>query len=156
MPIAEADPPHEGRGFPFWSIDMSLIEWSPRLSLGIDEIDHQHRKLIELINDLDRAMEQGQGKAVIGRTLDGLVAYTQFHFSAEEKLMDRCSYPGSERHKGEHVAFVRKLIDFKTGYAAGQLGLSIAVMSFLSTWLTEHIQGTDRQYVPHMTSACSR
>lgn len=135
---------------------MSLIEWNARLSLGIDEIDHQHRKLIEMINELDRAMEQGQGKAAIGRVLDGLVAYTQFHFGAEEKLMERCGYPGSERHKTEHVAFVKKLIDFKGGYARGQLGLSIAVMSFLSTWLTEHIQGTDRQYVPHMTAAFSR
>jgi hemerythrin len=131
---------------------MSLIEWNARLSLGIDEIDTQHRKLIELINDLDRAMEQGKGKAVIGRTIDGLVAYTQFHFGAEEKLMTECGYPGVERHKLDHVAFVKKLIDFKYGYAKGQIGLSIAVMSFLSNWLTGHIQGTDRQYVPHMTS----
>jgi hemerythrin len=52
--------------------------------------------------------------------------------------------------------FVKKLIDFKGGYAKGQLGLSIAVMSFLSGWLTDHILGTDRQYVPHMTEALSR
>jgi hemerythrin-like metal-binding protein len=132
---------------------MALIQWTSKLSLNVDEIDRQHRKLVDMINELDAAMGQGMGKAAVGKILDGLVAYTQFHFGAEEKLLAEHKYPGFERHKHEHETFVKKLIDFKAGYAKGQLGLSISVMSFLSTWLTDHIMGTDRQYAPHLLAS---
>ena len=128
------------------------MKWNRELEINIPEIDRQHQKLVALINELDAAMQDGRGKAVIGAVLDKLVDYTVYHFGAEEHLMDEHHYPGSVRHKTQHVEFVKKLIDFRSAYADGSLGLSISVMAFLCDWLAEHIMGTDRQYVPHLTA----
>jgi len=132
---------------------MALVTWSARYELKIPEVDSQHRRLIEMINDLDSAMQQGQGKIAVGRILDGFVAYTQYHFGREEQLMDAVRYPGSARHQREHIAFITRLIDLRDGHRKGQIALSIGAMSFLSDWLVSHIQGTDREFVPHVLEA---
>jgi hemerythrin len=131
---------------------VTLIQWDNRLAFNIAEIDSQHQKLVAMVNDLNTAMQQGKGKDVVGRILDGLVSYTQYHFDAEEKLMDQHGYPESPTHKTEHVAFVKKVGDFKGEYDRGKLGLSIGVMTFLSDWLKGHIMVTDKHYVPHLVA----
>jgi len=45
---------------------MSLIEWSPAYSVKVKKFDDQHKKLIELINQLHDAMKAGQGNAMLG------------------------------------------------------------------------------------------
>lgn len=129
---------------------MALITWDHKLTLNVAEIDGQHQTLVGLINDLDAAMYQGRGKEAISGILDGLVAYTQFHFGAEEALMERHGFPDVATHRVEHLAFVKKIVDFRASYHRNQLGLSIGVMTFLSDWLKNHIMGTDRQYMPHV------
>ncbi len=135
---------------------MALITWTDKLALNLPEIDRQHQKLVSMINDLDAAMQQGRGKDAIGKIIDGLVAYTQFHFTAEEKLMEQQKYPGLAAHRAEHMAFVRQVLEFRAKYEKNQIGLSIGVMSFLSDWLRGHIQGTDRQYVPALQQVGAR
>jgi len=129
---------------------VTLIQWDSRLALNVGEIDTQHQKLVAMVNALNAAMQQGKGKVAVGQILDGLVSYTEYHFGAEEQLMDQFGYPESPTHKTEHVAFVKKIGEFKEEYRQGRLGLSVGVMTFLSDWLRCHIMGTDKKYVPHL------
>lgn len=135
---------------------MALIAWSNRLELGVAEIDKQHRGLVDMVNELNAAMQQGRGKTAVGTVLDGLVSYTEYHFGAEEKLMTDSGYAGTDRHRQEHLAFVTTIIDLREAHRQGRLGLSTSVMSFLSDWLSSHIMGTDRQYVPHLAATAAR
>jgi hemerythrin len=66
---------------------MALMTWGPKLSVGVPQIDDQHKKLIELVNRLNEAMIAGHGRDLIGSTLSELVKYTQYHFACEERLM---------------------------------------------------------------------
>jgi hemerythrin len=125
---------------------MALIQWKNDFSVNVAEIDKQHQKLIDLINELDDAMKTGKGKDVIGRTVDGLIKYTENHFSVEEKYFDKFKYPDTYAHKMEHVAFVKKCSEFRNDFANGKLSLSIQVMDFLSTWLQNHIVKNDKKY----------
>ena len=127
---------------------MPLIQWNDSYSVKVAEIDQQHKKLIAMINDLFAAMQQGKGKDVLGTILNGLVAYTGTHFTTEEQYFDRFGYPETVAHKKEHANFVAKVMDFKKSFDAGQLGLSLNVMNFLSDWLTHHIQNVDKRYGP--------
>ena len=131
---------------------MTLIQWDDRLALNVGDIDKQHQKLVAMVNALNEAMLQGKGKDAVGRILDSLVSYTEYHFGAEETLMDRHGYPESPTHKSEHTAFVKTIGGFKEEYAQGTLGLSIGVMTFLSDWLKTHIMVTDKKYVLHMVA----
>jgi hemerythrin len=125
---------------------MPLIQWNPSYSVKIGEIDTQHQKLITMINELNDAMLKGKAKEILSPLIDGLIAYTQVHFSKEEMLFDKYKYPDAPAHKEEHAAFVKKVSEFREGFKKGNMSLTINIMDFLSNWLTKHICGTDKKY----------
>lgn len=125
---------------------MALIQWNDSFSVKVAEIDQQHQKLVYMINELNDAMKQRKGKDVLGKIINGLVNYAATHFNTEEKYFDRFGYPETDSHKKEHVAFVKRVSEFKDGFEKGKLGLSIEVMNFLSEWLKNHIKVNDMKY----------
>jgi hemerythrin len=127
---------------------MAFIEWNDSLSVGVNEIDLQHQKLIGIINELHDAMRLGKGNDVLGKIIKGLVSYAGTHFLTEEKYFDQFGYPEAGSHKGEHSAFAQKVAEFKDGFDAGKVALSINVMNFLSNWLRNHIKVVDKKYGP--------
>jgi len=126
--------------------NMPLIQWSSALSVNVKEIDDQHMKLIQMINNLDNAMQTGQGKNKVGEILTQMVNYAVGHFALEEKYFDKFGYPDTPAHKAEHQKFIAEVSKFKQDFEAGTLGLSIKVLSFLSDWLRGHIMGVDKKY----------
>ena len=131
---------------------MSLIQWNDSLIVNIAEIDSQHKRLVEMINDLYEAMRQGKGKEITGDVVKGLVAYASSHFKLEEKYFAQFNYPDSANHKSEHNAFVKRITDFQEKFNKGTMGLSVEIMKFLSDWLTNHIKVSDRKYCPFLVS----
>ena len=125
---------------------MALVKWDDSFSVKVTEIDRQHQKLVSMINELSDAMKQGKGKEILCKIINGLIRYTATHFNTEEKYFDRFRYPEADNHKKEHVAFVQKVSDFKSGFEEGKLTLTIDVMNFLSDWLRKHIKGADKLY----------
>lgn len=129
---------------------MSLITWSDDFSVNIKEIDNQHRQLIELINQLQRAMREGKGANVLNDILQRLIDYTDYHFSTEERLMEAYNYPGFVNHRAQHQALTRKVQEFQRQYRQNPTGLSVQLLNFLKEWLTEHILKSDKQYTRHL------
>jgi len=124
---------------------MALITWSNMLSTGVSEQDNQHKKLIDLINQLNDAMQAGHGNEVMGKVLSELVNYTVFHFGYEEKLMAQHKYEDSPAHKNEHAKFVQTAGDLKKKFDSGSAVISVEIMNFLRDWLTSHIMKTDKK-----------
>lgn len=132
---------------------MPLMEWSDRLSVGIGIVDTQHKKLVGMVNDLYDAVQSGHGQDVLGKILDGLIAYTAEHFKQEETFFAQTGYPDTEAHKKEHADLVKQVLDVQAKYKSGATGvLSLEVMNFLKNWLVKHIQGSDKKYAPHLNS----
>ena len=131
---------------------MALLNWSEDLSVKVRGIDNQHKRLVELINDLHNAMKEGKGKEKLGTILNELISYTKYHFSSEEKLMQKKNYPSYLQHKEEHDSFTKKVIEFNRQFETGSLFLSNEVLLFLKDWLVEHIKGTDKKYSPYLTA----
>lgn len=127
-----------------------LMAWNSSFVLGLKDIDDQHRVLVGMINDLHRAMKTGRGDAAIASILGGLVDYTRTHFSNEERLFKKYGYPEYEDHKAIHVELVQQIKDFQSDLKSGKQALSMDLMNFLMDWLTNHIKGTDKQYVPFL------
>lgn len=125
---------------------MSLIKWNDSLSVNVVKIDQEHKKLVEMINELTDAMKAGHGKDVLGKILNGLISYTASHFQTEEKYFQQVKYPDAAAHKKEHVAFVQKVTEFKKEFDAGRATVSVNILQFLSKWLQNHIKGTDQKY----------
>jgi hemerythrin-like metal-binding protein len=130
-----------------------LMEWNENLKTGIDSIDAQHRKLVDMLNQLYDGFQKGLGRKVVGIVLDGLISYTSTHFKFEEDIFDRTGYAETPQHKKEHAALVDKVLKVQESFRTDpNAALSEEVMVFLRNWLTNHIMGTDKRYVPHMKS----
>ena len=125
---------------------MALITWSDTYSVQVSQFDDQHKKLIEMVNDLHDSMKVGKGKEALGKILKSLIQYTAMHFSSEERLMKQHNYPDYEQHKKEHNQLVMKVQDVQKKYLEGSAILSQEVMNFLKEWLRNHIQGEDKKY----------
>jgi hemerythrin len=125
---------------------MPLISWNEELSVGVAEIDKQHKQLIALLEELNDAMEQGRGSEVVGKVLDGVSRYTTIHFGTEEWYFDRFGYPDATDHKREHIYFVGKIHELRAASAAGQFGVSVDVLNLLGDWFLHHIKIVDKAY----------
>ena len=129
---------------------MALIVWNDSFSVGIKQIDDQHRKLLGLVNSLFDAMKEGKGKDIMGDILTDLITYTVFHFSTEEIYFKKYRYPDSSKHKQEHRYLTEKATDLKEKFDKGEAIITVEVMQFLKDWLNNHILRTDRQYSPYL------
>ena len=133
---------------------MALITWGPMLFVGVKEIDEQHKKLVELVNQLNDAMHAGQGKQALTPVLNELVRYTQYHFGTEERLMAAHKYEASVAHKAEHHKFVTDVSAFKAKFDSGNAMISTQIMNFLRDWLSKHILQTDKKFAKALNAAC--
>lgn len=125
---------------------MPIMSWTDTYSIGIAEIDQQHKKLIDLINALHDAMTKGQAKTVLGKILGDLVSYCNGHFAIEEKLFDKYGYPDAADHKEKHQKMTSKVLALQQQFEQGKATITLDVMDFLQQWLHKHILGTDKKY----------
>jgi len=138
---------------------MAFMQWSPDMSVGLSELDEDHRFLIKIINDLSdaAAMEKKtQKREVLRQSLRGLQRYAEFHFAREEAVMRACGYDSLARHQAEHRRFTDKMAaisqrfdDAKVDSGGGALAqVDAELLVYLKDWLTHHIMVVDMGYKP--------
>ena len=131
---------------------MALLNWENDFSVNVKEIDNQHKKIVNIINELYDAMLEGKSREVLSKTLSDLAEYTQYHFAFEEKYFEEFGYPKKEEHIKQHRNLVDKVLKFKSKYEEGAIFISIDIMEFLREWLKNHIAGSDKEYGPYFNS----
>jgi hemerythrin len=124
------------------------IEWSDEFSVGIQEIDEQHKILVQILNELNTAIEERRGKEVRNKIMDRLVEYTRTHFTVEESLMRILGYPKYEQHKSEHEKLLSQTTDFISKINRESVS-TYELLFFLRSWLINHIMGSDKAYKEH-------
>ncbi len=127
-----------------------LMAWGPKLLLGMDSIDQQHEKLIQLINKLYKAMKLKRGLRATEDILNGMQEYTITHFTFEEELFKKHSYPQTEAHLENHGVFIDKITELRSELEKGNAALAIDLMTFLMDWFKQHILTTDKKYIPFL------
>ena len=127
-----------------------FVEWKDEYSVGIDSIDQQHKKLLNLINQLQTAVDYSTGEEFERDALDELVDYTKTHFSYEEGLMRDNDYPDFEPHKLQHEEMFRKVGEVLAEYEKDQDTAMHNAAEYLKDWLINHINGTDKQYSSYL------
>lgn len=128
----------------------TLIPWKEEYDTGLEEIDLQHKQLVNILNKLFDAMAVGKGKQILESILNDLTIYTVKHFSAEERFMVVYAYPGISDHKTEHEALVDEVKKFKSDYTNGNTKITVGIANYLKEWLLNHILGSDKQLVNYL------
>lgn len=119
------------------------LEWTPALSVGIAEIDDQHRELFRRAGRLLEGIRRGDPEE-IDELVEYLHRYAVSHFGAEEMAMRAASYPGYARHKAEHDRFIADLLELSIeNDEAGGAFIAVKIDHWLSGWLRDHVSRVD-------------
>ena len=122
------------------------LKWSKSISVGIEEIDQQHRDLFSIINDLIHIYKQPGHRNEILRILHAMMKYTERHFSTEDEFMTLYEFPKYLDHRKEHTDYLSKINVFLDGYEKGQDDLPKDMLMFLTTWWRDHTSGSDMDF----------
>ncbi|MDP2825528.1 MAG: bacteriohemerythrin [Sulfuritalea sp.] len=121
-----------------------LVSWTPDLSVGIDAIDDQHKRIVDYINQLHEAGLH-QDREAVNRVLEDLVDYTMSHFSFEEAMMEQARYRFAAPHKKVHELFTRRIAECRQRFQQGE-DVAVEMQSTLIKWLMNHIKHEDMNY----------
>jgi len=127
---------------------MVTINWVSRYETGIAEIDAQHIRLFEVVNELIESFRRGDLDGQVTGMVDYLVTFTREHFRNEEAWMERQGYPGLEVHRKEHQDFIIGISDLKQRIDGGEHP-TIEVTILLADWLEYHINDQDQVFAEY-------
>ncbi|HTX80178.1 MAG TPA: bacteriohemerythrin [Longilinea sp.] len=126
---------------------MEPIQWSEQFSVGVEELDHQHRRLIQLINRLLSPQEPVDTRSeAISDTLLAMTRYAEEHFKTEEALMQEYDYPGLEDQQRRHRAYRKKTVDLSVDTMYGMDSVPETLLTYLRDWWVQHILEEDMKY----------
>ncbi len=131
---------------------MGNIVWEEKYDVGVNELNQQHKKLIETLNHLYVAMENKQDRHALKKVLMELIEYIKVHFATEEDYMFKYFYPEYISHKEEHQKFIKKVVEFCNDFKDDKLVLYFDIAVFLKNWIFSHISETDKKYGAFLNS----
>ncbi|MFC1583144.1 bacteriohemerythrin [Candidatus Neomarinimicrobiota bacterium] len=132
-----------------------IISWDNSWSVGMEEIDNDHKKLVHLIQTLFGALITVQAKDYIEKIVSDLIDYTKYHFKREEEILAERGYERLDEHKELHrllSAHVTEMCNYIVE-KGGSEDLGDDVYKFLKHWLVDHILEEDMRYKPFLVGA---
>jgi len=132
---------------------MAILNWSKQLELGIPAVDQQHRKLVDILNQVDEAVALGYEHDQVLKLLDQLIEYSQYHFLEEETLMQSAEFNPKhfQKHKAEHDKFIAIVAEQRQAANDNSDIVSNDLLDFLVKWLMDHILITDKSMALALT-----
>ena len=132
----------------------AIVTWNNSYSVGIKLIDEQHIKLIELTNKLFSSCMEGNERkksdSIFLGVIHEIIDYVCYHFSTEEKVMERINYPGYKMHMQEHSAFAKKVLSKVEEFKLSNANTSLSFVYFLRNWVLHHIAIRDKLLGSHL------
>ena len=125
---------------------MPKLRWDSCLETGIQEIDWEHRRLINIANRLLEAMAKGRGELVLQPVVRDLTRHAEEHFDSEEKFMRDMGFPEVEAHAQEHRRMRAQLDQYIAALQSDSPPGAKELAALLSHWLLDHILKIDKVY----------
>ena len=127
---------------------MPLV-WKDEYSVGVKELDDQHKKFVGILAKLFGALNHESGevkKEIVFGIFGELAEYANIHFATEEKYFDQFKYEEAEPHKKEHRIFEEKIVQLKGQYLNNELSTTFDLVDYLEDWLLDHLASMDKKY----------
>jgi len=122
------------------------IGWKDTYSIGIKEIDTQHKKFFGILARADDTLllkkHEGEPEVIIKE----LFNYADYHFSVEERYFEKFNYPEKDIHVREHAEYRKKTLDFYKQISSGE-NIYAELIDFIYNWWVGHIMYSDRKYI---------
>lgn len=126
------------------------LQWDDALSTGDETLDNQHKYLVETLNSLGEAINEGHGVDMIARILGRLRFYAGWHFGREEECFETYHCPAAEKNKKAHEGFITKFDNIHETFreAGGSVELALTIHQEISDWIVNHIMTVDGELYP--------
>lgn len=125
------------------------MQWKDEYSVGVAEIDNQHKGFIDLFSTIDNAIGNRERWSEVFFKLEQLREHARFHFAVEESLMRMHSYPNLAEHIEQHKHFLAKLDQLQMTTLSRQVTMD--TIQYLRSWYAEHMKVADHDYVRYIT-----
>ncbi len=124
-----------------------MFIWDDSLSTGAEEIDKQHKELLERFSEFTDALAKGKARQETGEMLDFLQFYARWHFQREEECMERHRCPVAARNKHAHAQFITRFQELYDDYQVSSISPELAHRTYieLQSWLINHIKSIDTE-----------
>ncbi|MBF0418497.1 MAG: hemerythrin family protein, partial [Magnetococcales bacterium] len=111
-----------------------------------------HKRLVEIANAILEILHHGEDRGSLEHAFESLVDYTEYHFAAEERLMERYDYPELKRHQEKHRQLVEQVLEFRDRLQEIVALRQVDFKGFFTQWLVRHILNEDRYYSSYLNS----
>ena len=123
------------------------ITWTQDMSVGVKEIDDQHKQFIQIISDFYDAFNKNKVQSEMEGILQKLIDYAVLHFETEEKYFDKFDFEFKDEHRQKHKELKEKVLDFQGRFKKEGTDIVEEFMDFLTDWLVDHVETEDQKYV---------
>ena len=137
------------------NIRKEYIDWSAQYEVGVKLIDHDHQKLVGLLNQVVSAANFNMGESYVQSVIGDLIDYTKYHFEREEGLMKESNYPDLEAHLDQHRQMIEQVETFAKKINERpncEEDVCMEVYRYLKLWLINHITHTDKELGKYLQS----
>jgi hemerythrin len=126
-----------------------VLEWSGSLSVSVRQIDEQHKKLVEAINELNSKLRAGSSQEELKKIVEEIVYLASDNMRLEEEMMQEFHFSGFKAHLLRHAGVATKLHELKALSEQAGFVLTPEIPTVLMNCLNSHIRAVDSRY-----SAC--
>lgn len=130
------------------TVQGGAMHWRDEYSLGILELDDQHKTLIGHFSNIEEAIGQGKDWSTVYFHIADLKEFARFHFTCEEALMRLFGFPDLRLHTAEHTHFFKVLGEIEKNSINKAIEKNL--VEFLRIWMIKHIIGSDRGFARHV------
>ena len=122
---------------------MAPLEWKDDYSVGVPAVDHEHRELIGLLNQLHAALASGGPEGEVTEIFGDLFRAISAHFALEERFMREQRYDQATEHKADHERLLDELRDIMDDHRGGEGGSIERLTASVEAWFATHFQTHD-------------
>lgn len=122
---------------------MALLQWKDQYSVGIEAVDHEHRELIDLINQLHEEFSAARSKEAVEGFFGDLFRGISAHFALEERFMREQRYGQMPQHKADHERLLDELRDIMDAAQESADIDKTELAARLDAWFSRHFETHD-------------
>jgi len=123
-----------------------LLDWDDKFLIGIDQLDFEHKDLLDRLNSLHAALVEHTDVEQINQCVGGIYARLEIHFALEERVMREGDYPEYDQHKALHAELLNDFADLMHELESNPAQeYSEVVKGKLRNWLIDHIMQNDKK-----------
>jgi hemerythrin-like metal-binding protein len=128
------------------------IEWQDEYSVGVKELDDQHKNILNIINTLLVDQRDNYDDNKLSEAISSMIHYAYVHFATEEQYLAQANFPGIKQHVLEHVDFIMKTLELSFKTRERTMDSRQELLKYLKGWFSSHVLGMDRLYIPYITA----